>query len=96
MSVTTTPNVTPLENLERSVYTAVATGASLLLADGAARGLTHISVADWKAALLAVGAGVLTGIKNVATNYLSTHQSLKVRVAALQSEVVKLTLAARS
>ena len=87
MSVTTTPNVSTAQNVERSVYTAVASGAALLLADGAAHGLTGISVADWKAALVAVAAGLLTGAKNLVTNYLSTHQSLKSQVEALQAQV---------
>ena len=91
MSVTTTPNVSTAQNVERSAYTAVASGAALLLADGAAHGLTGISVADWKAALVAVAAGVLTGVKNVALNYLSTHQSLKSQVATLQADLAKLT-----
>ena len=90
MSVTTTPNVTLVQNLERSAYTAVASGAALLLADGAAHGLTGISVADWKAALVAVAAGVLTGVKNVVLNYLSTHQSLKAQLAALQAQITAL------
>ena len=87
MTITTTPNVTLAQNLERSVYTAVASGASLLLADGAAHGLTGISVADWKAAVVAVAAGVLTGVKNVVTNYLSNHQSLRAQLVALQAQV---------
>ena len=91
MSVTTTPNVSTAQNVERSVYTAVASGAALLLADGAAHGLTGISVADWKAALVAVAAGLLTGAKNLGTNYLSTHQSLKSQVEALSKQLNKLT-----
>ena len=91
MSVTTSPNVSAVQNLERSAYTAVASGAALLLADGAAHGLTGISLADWKAALLSVAAGVLTAAKNVVTNYLSTHQSLKSQVATLQADLAKLT-----
>ncbi len=87
MNVTTTPNVTLAQNLERSAYTALAAGASLLLADGAAHGLTGISVADYKTALIAVAAGVLTGLKNLVTNYLSTHKSLASQVAALQAQL---------
>ena len=87
MSVTTTPNVSTAQNVERSVYTAVASGAALLLADGSAHGLTGISVADWKAALVSVAAGLLTGAKNLVTNYLSTHQSLRAQVLALQTLV---------
>ena len=87
MSITTTPNISTAQNVERSVYTAVASGAALLLADGAAHGLTGISVADWKAALVAVAAGLLTGAKNLVTNYLSTHQSLKSQVEALSKQL---------
>lgn len=85
--VTTTPNVTPLQNLERSAYTALASGAALLLADGAAKGWTHISVGDWKTVGVSVAAGVLTAAKNVVTNYLSTHQSLRSQLEALQAQV---------
>jgi hypothetical protein len=86
-TVTTTPNISLAQNVERSVYTALASGAALLIADGAAKGWTGISVPDWKAALTAVAAGLLTGAKNVVTNYLSTHQSLKAQVAALTAQV---------
>ena len=89
-TVTTTPNVTLAQNAERSIYTALATGAALLLADGAAKGVTHISMADWKAAVVAVASGALTGLKNLATNYLSTHQSLKAQVTALEAQVKAL------
>ena len=83
----TAPVVTLAQNLERSAYTAVASGAALLLADGAAKGLTGISMADWKTALIAVGAGILTGAKNIVITYLNTHKSLKSQVLALQTLV---------
>ena len=87
MNVTTQAPVTLAQNVERSVYTALAAGAALLLADGAAGSFTNISVSDWKTALVAVAAGLLTGGKNIVLNYLSTHKSLKSQVLALQQLV---------
>lgn len=75
------------DTLERAVYTALATGGAILIADGAARGVTHISVADYKAAGVAALAGALTALKQFVVNYLSTHQSLQAQVTALQKQL---------
>ena len=75
------------DTLERAAYTAVATGAAILIADGAARGVTHISVADYKAAGVAALAGALTALKQFVVNYLNTHQSLKSQVEALSKQL---------
>ena len=77
--------------LARAGYTVLATGGALLLADGAAKGVTGISVADYKAAGVAALAGILSLIKTAALSYLKTHQSLKAQVAALQADLAKLT-----
>jgi hypothetical protein len=90
MSKLTTAPATLAQNVERSVYTAVASAAALLLADGAAKGVTGISVPDWKAALTALGAGVLTAAKNAVIGYLANHKSLKAQVTALEAEVKAL------
>ena len=76
-----------IDLLARAGWTGAATGAALLIADGAARGVTHISIPEYKAAGLAAAAAALTALKTVVSNYLNTHQSLKSQVAALQAQV---------
>lgn len=76
--------------LARAGYTVLATGGSLLLADGAAHGLTGISVADYKAAGVAALAGLLSLAKTGALNYLNTHKSLKSQVTELQQQLAAL------
>lgn len=77
--------------LTRAGYTVLATGGALLIADSAAKGVTHISMADYKAAGVAALAGILSLIKTTALNYLANHQSLKAEVAALTAQVASLT-----
>lgn len=73
--------------LARAGYTVLATGGALLLADGAAKGVTGISVADYKAAGVAALAGLLSLVKTAVITYLNTHQSLKAQVEALSKQL---------
>lgn len=84
-------STTVKDALTRAGYTVLASGGALLLADGAAKGVTGISVADYKAAGVAALAGVLSLLKTTALNYLKTHQSLKSQVSALEAQVKALT-----
>ena len=86
-----TLSTTIREALARAGYTALQTGGALLLADGAAKGITGISVADYKAAGVAALAGILSLAKTGVVNYLKTHRSLKSQVTALQAQVKALT-----
>ena len=76
-----------IDLLARAGWTGAATGAALLIADGAARGVTHISIPEYKAAGLAAAAAALTALKTVVSNYLNTHQSLKSQVEALSKQL---------
>ena len=80
-------NETLKDILTRAGYTVLATGGALLIADSAAKGVTHISMADYKAAGVAALAGLLSAGKTAALAYLATHKSLKAQLVALQAQV---------
>jgi len=76
--------------LSRAGWTALQTAAALLLADGAAQGITHISIPEYKAAGVTALAAALSAGKTVVVNHLSTHQSLKSQVATLRAVLATL------